>query len=127
MLLGSTVRVVTDAIDAGRFLPITPIHDLILKSHIYDYGFLTVSPGIYLVVAAILLVSLAILKKIEPHGATAVCWLGIVDSAPFAYFTFYWEHRFRSRGFDSGNYSRDNHIAALQKQYLRAYGRSTGT
>ncbi len=65
VLLGSTVRVVTDAIDAGRFLPITPIHDLILKSHIYDYGFLTVSPGIYLVVAAILLVSLAILKKLN--------------------------------------------------------------
>lgn len=60
VLLGSTVRVITDSIDNGKFLPITPIHKLVLDSHIYDYGFLTSSPGIYVVIglAFLLLVSL---------------------------------------------------------------------
>src|SRR3989338_8041275 len=42
VLFGSTLRVVTDSIDAGTFKAITPIHKLILDSHIYDYGYLTV-------------------------------------------------------------------------------------
>ena len=61
VLLGSTIRVVTDSIQNGVFTPITPIHALVLDSHIYDYGYLTVTPGIYVVTAAILLFSMAIL------------------------------------------------------------------
>src|SRR3989338_998799 len=37
VLLGSTMRVVTDSIDNGKFTAITPIHKAILDSHIYDY------------------------------------------------------------------------------------------
>lgn len=76
VLLGSTMRVITDAIDTGAFKPVTPIHQLVLDSHIWDYGYLTVTPGIYIVTAAILLVSMAILylmKRME--------WLGYVGLA----------------------------------------------
>jgi uncharacterized membrane protein len=79
VLLGSTVRVVTDAIDSGVFTPVTPIHALVLSSHIYDYGYFTVSPGIYIVIAALLLlciVVLRIIKKQELLGKVALAlWL----------------------------------------------------
>lgn len=76
VLFGSTVRVVTDSIDTGVFKPITPIHEFVLNSHIWDYGYFTVTPGIYLVTAALLLVSLAILYKMK-----RVEWLGYVGLA----------------------------------------------
>ncbi|MBU0532673.1 DUF63 family protein [Patescibacteria group bacterium] len=65
VLLGSTMRVVTDSIDTGVFKPITPIHEFVLNSHLFDYGYLTVSPGIYIVTAALLFISMAILYKIK--------------------------------------------------------------
>ncbi len=76
VLFGSTVRVVTDAIDSGVFKPVSPLHSLVLNSHIYDYGFLTASPGIYIVTAALLFISMAALysmKKME--------WLWLVGAA----------------------------------------------
>ncbi len=63
VLLGSTMRVITDAIDNGVFQPVTPFHEFVLNSGVYGYGYLTVSPGIYIVTTAILLVSMAILYK----------------------------------------------------------------
>jgi uncharacterized membrane protein len=68
VLLGSTVRVVTDSIDTGVFKPITPIHQMVLDSHIYDYGYFTTTPGIYLVTASILLISIALLHKMKKMG-----------------------------------------------------------
>jgi uncharacterized membrane protein len=65
VLLGATLRSVTDSIDSGIFQPITPIHAFILDSGIYDYGYLTVSPGIYIVTAALLFASMAILYRIK--------------------------------------------------------------
>lgn len=65
VLLGSTLRSVTDSVDNGVFQPITPIHQFILDSGIYDYGYLTVSPGIYIVTAAILLASMAVLYRMK--------------------------------------------------------------
>ncbi|MEM3364513.1 MAG: DUF63 family protein [Candidatus Micrarchaeia archaeon] len=54
ILLGSTVRVVTDSITTGGMQayvgPFRPVYDVILASHIYDYGFLTASPGIFFVI-----------------------------------------------------------------------------
>jgi uncharacterized membrane protein len=79
VLLGSTMRVITDAIDSGVFQPVTPIHQLVLDSGIWEYGYLTVTPGIYVVVAALLLVSMAVLykmKRMELLGYVAlVLWL----------------------------------------------------
>ncbi|MEM3422846.1 MAG: DUF63 family protein [Candidatus Bilamarchaeaceae archaeon] len=63
VLLGSTMRVITDSIDTGVFASITPIHKLILDSHIYDYGFLTVTPGIYIVTAFLFLSSVFLLNR----------------------------------------------------------------
>ncbi len=65
VLFGSTLRVVTDSIDAGVMKPITPVHELVLNSHIYDYGYFTVTPGIYIVVATILLFFMIILYKLK--------------------------------------------------------------
>lgn len=76
VLLGSTMRVVTDAIDTGVFKPVTPIHQFVLDSHILDYGYFTVTPGIYIVTAAILLVSMAVLYKMK-----RIEWLGYVGLA----------------------------------------------
>jgi uncharacterized membrane protein len=65
VLFGSTVRVVTDSIDNGKFLPISPLHELVLGSHIYDYGYLSVTPGIYFVTAALMLGTLAALHLLK--------------------------------------------------------------
>ena len=65
VLFGSTMRVVTDSIENGVFKPVTAIHQLVLDSHLWDYGYLTVTPGIYIVTAALLLVSLAVLHRIK--------------------------------------------------------------
>jgi len=65
VLLGSTLRVVTDSIDTGAFKAVTPVHQMVLDSHVYDYGYLTVTPGIYLVTAFLLFVSIGILYKIK--------------------------------------------------------------
>lgn len=93
ILLGSTVRVVTDAIDAGKFLPITPIHSFVLASHIYDYGFLTASPGIYIVIAAILFLTMSILHVFKRPDLLApvgyALWLpNFLLLVPF--FKFWW-------------------------------------
>ncbi len=67
--LGSTVRVVTDTIDTGVMQaaalansgnPLGALYSAILVSHLFDYGYLTVTPGIYVVtgllaIAAVLL------------------------------------------------------------------------
>jgi uncharacterized membrane protein len=69
ILLGSTMRVVTDSIDtqlmqayaannAGSF--VSGIYSAIISSHALDYGYLTVTPGIYIVTAALFLAVLAI-------------------------------------------------------------------
>lgn len=54
ILLGSTMRVVTDSVDTGRMLGyegfFKPVYDAILTSGIYNYGFLTITPGIYVVI-----------------------------------------------------------------------------
>ncbi len=76
VMLGSTVRVVTDSIDNGRFLDVSPLHGLVLQSHIYDYGYLTVSPGIYIVTAALMLGTLAALCLVKRTG-----WLAYVGLA----------------------------------------------
>jgi uncharacterized membrane protein len=73
VLLGSTVRVITDAIGSGVFKPVTPLHALVLNSHVYDYSLLTASPGIYLVTAGLLFVSMAILYRMKHME-----WLWIV-------------------------------------------------
>ncbi len=77
VLLGSTLRAVTDSIDNGVFQPATQVHQLVLDSHMYDYGYLTVSPGIYIVTAFLLLASMAILYKIKLMGLLADVGLAI--------------------------------------------------
>ncbi|MBM3229942.1 DUF63 family protein [Candidatus Parvarchaeota archaeon] len=73
ILLGPTMRVVTDSIDTGVMQAhagvssgiIGSFYSFILSTHLYDYGFLTSSPGIYFVTAAILFASLFAQKFAE--------------------------------------------------------------
>jgi uncharacterized membrane protein len=65
VLFGSTLRVITDAIDNGVFSGVTFIHQLILDSNVFNYGYLTVSPGIYIVTAFLLFLSIGILNKLD--------------------------------------------------------------
>jgi uncharacterized membrane protein len=65
VLFGSTIRVVTDSIDSGKFLPVSPVHKLVLDSHLWDYGYFTVTPGVYLLTAGLLFASLAVLYKLK--------------------------------------------------------------
>ncbi|MFA5929681.1 MAG: DUF63 family protein [Candidatus Micrarchaeia archaeon] len=67
VLFGSTCRVLTDLSDSGAVAgmavsasPLAPLYAALHSSRIFDYGFLTVTPGIYLVTAALFLLSLAI-------------------------------------------------------------------
>jgi uncharacterized membrane protein len=87
ILLGSTVRVITDSIDtnvmqslASSPSPLYPLYNLILSSHLYDYSFLTTTPGIYIIVGllaiASAIISFHLLKrpKLYPLIALAL-WL----------------------------------------------------
>ncbi len=67
ILLGSTISALKDAISSDEmvFQAITPIHKIILESHIYEYSYLTVTPGIYILTALILFASLGILRLLK--------------------------------------------------------------
>lgn len=74
VLLGSTMRVVTDSIDTGVFKPVTIVHEWMLDSHMYDYpsgvnnsilNYLMVSPGVYLLVSFVLFASIIVLHRIK--------------------------------------------------------------
>ena len=67
VLFGSTCRVVTDLSDAGAIAAaagngglLGGIYSLVQSSGIFSYGYLTVTPGIYAVTAALFLASLAL-------------------------------------------------------------------
>lgn len=77
ILFAATLRVVTDSIDAGVFKPVSVIHKWILDSHIYDYGFWTVSPGVYIITFALFLGSLAILLKMNKRELHKYVGLGL--------------------------------------------------
>ncbi len=79
VLFGSTMRVVTDSINQGVFTPVTFMHKIVLDSHIFDYGYLTVTPGIYVVTAALYLISLYASYKLKkprlPIFIGLILWL----------------------------------------------------
>ncbi len=66
VLLGSTARVLTDLADAGRIAQaanaggwLGALYAAVHSWGIFDYGYLTVTPGIYVVTAALFLCALA--------------------------------------------------------------------
>jgi len=88
VLFGSTARVVTDAVDGGVFTGVTPLHQIILDSGVYNYGFFTVTPGIYMVVAALFLSTFAVLhylKRVEllPYVGLALFAFNFILLLPF--------------------------------------------
>jgi len=82
VLLGSTSRVITDLWDAGliaQAAEASPIYAALYRTRLFEYGYLTVTPGIYIVVAALFLLSLAIGIRIKngrfPLYAGLALWL----------------------------------------------------
>ena len=67
ILFGSTMRVITDAVDTGVMAlhAGNPLVDFVLSSHIYDYGYLTVTPGTYVVVGLITIAAVFGLNRIR--------------------------------------------------------------
>lgn len=94
VLFGSTARVVTDAVDSGAFTAATPLHKIILDSGIYQYSFLTVTPGIYIVVASLLLISISLLHPLRRMGLLKYMGLSLFAFHFFLLLPFlhYWMH-----------------------------------
>jgi len=67
ILLGSSMRVVTDSIDSGRMQGyeglFRPIYDAVISSGAYDYGLITASPGIYVVVGLFAVITMYLSYK----------------------------------------------------------------
>ena len=86
VLFGSSLRVLTDSVDAGVmqktltngsvgfFAPVASFaYPLILRSRLLDYGWLTVTPGIYVVVALLFLTAWALGRAMrKPYWASYV-------------------------------------------------------
>jgi uncharacterized membrane protein len=79
ILFGSTFRVVVDCYDSFHGISraqqyimsnamLAPVYELIGSLHVYDYSVLTVSPGIYIIIALLFFVALLIEKKFGLHA-----------------------------------------------------------
>lgn len=73
VVFGASIRVVTDSVDSGamqKFLEQNPgnamagAYSAVLSSHALDYGAWTVTPGIYVVTAALFLMSILITHRL---------------------------------------------------------------
>ena len=98
ILLGSTARVITDAVDTGVMQLSAgagnPLASLVLNSHIYDYSYLTVTPGIYIVTGLLTLAAVFGFKRmrrpelIAPVGL--MLWLSqLIILAPLLQFWYF--------------------------------------
>ena len=75
VILGSTIRVVTDAtgdVAAGlqnHFLlnssALFGLYDVVGSLHIYDYGFLTATPGIYVIIGSLTFLSILLFNRMK--------------------------------------------------------------
>ncbi len=96
MLFGSTARVITDAVDTGVMVLHrgNPIADFVLNSHIYNYNYLTVTPGIYIVVGLMTIAAVFGLNRLRKPKLLApfgiVLWLSqlILLSPVLTYWSF---------------------------------------
>ncbi len=97
VLFGSTCRVLTDLSDSGAVALMassgSPIYAALVQSGIFAYGFLTVTPGIYLVTAALFLLAIAVGSKMKRDMFAAyaglLLWLPIfLLELPFM--TYWW-------------------------------------
>jgi uncharacterized membrane protein len=84
VLLGSTIRVIADSIYMGNAQQhMGGMFGLVgwaVNSHIYDYSFLTVTPGIYVMTATIVLLSIGISEALK--RPKLLPWIGIVLFVP---------------------------------------------
>lgn len=92
VVFGSSVRVVTDSIDSGAMKAFTDancgssaavMYDSILASHALDYGYWTVTPGIYIVTAALFLSAVLVGEALGRK------WFAAVAGGALALFPIY--------------------------------------
>ncbi len=101
VLFGSTCREVTDLSDAGAIAyaaswqgALGGIYSLLQSSGLFSYGYFTVTPGIYIVTAALFLLSIAIGKAMKndffPTYAGLALWLPcLLLLLPFMSYFYY--------------------------------------
>lgn len=81
ILLGSTMRVVTDSVDTGRMLGyegfFQPVYELILNSGIYNYGFITITPGIYVLIGLFTIVAIYLSYHFKKENYGSYVALGL--------------------------------------------------
>ena len=84
VLLGSTSRVLTDLSDAGAIKAaaisggwVGSIYSALDSSGLFHYGYLTVSPGIYIVTAALFLLSIAVGMRMGNPWFTAFAGMAL--------------------------------------------------
>jgi uncharacterized membrane protein len=69
VLLGSTVRSLVDAADRGSLLSHASSYfgflGFVYETHVYDYGYLTVTPGIYVVVGLLTFSSILVANRLK--------------------------------------------------------------
>ena len=82
VLFGSTARVLVDLSDSGMMAKMalgSPLYASVAASHVFDYGFLTVTPGIYVVTGLLFLISIAAGMAMKnsrfPYYAGILLWL----------------------------------------------------
>lgn len=83
ILLGSTIRSIVDAVDRGAMAAngdaLFGLLGAVQGSHVYDYGYLTVTPGIYVVIGLLTFLSILLANRLKkPMLAPvfgAVLWL----------------------------------------------------
>ncbi|VVB99803.1 Uncharacterised protein [uncultured archaeon] len=86
VLFGSTCRVLTDLSDAGGIASAShwvgilgQVYSLVASSGIFTYGYLTVTPGIYVITALLFIISIALGKAMKndwfPTYAGVALWL----------------------------------------------------
>jgi uncharacterized membrane protein len=85
VLLGSTARVLTDLWDAGAIASaaqsggiLSGVYSALYSTRLFEYSYLTVTPGIYIVVALLFLLSIAIGRAMKmprfPQYAGLALW-----------------------------------------------------
>ncbi|MFH0817031.1 MAG: DUF63 family protein [Candidatus Micrarchaeota archaeon] len=69
ILLGSTVRSIVDAVDRGGMSAhkdaLFGLLGFVQDSHVYDYGYLTVTPGIYIVIGLLTFFSILLANRLK--------------------------------------------------------------
>ena len=134
VLLGSAIRVVTDAVDSGvlqyRFAYeqneiVARLMHVVIFSRVYEYGLLTVTPGIYVVVALLFVCTALLFNRLGKMGLAKYVPLALL--APHALLLLVvgqnWAYAALIAVLAAGAYLAVRHVFAAKKWDLQFLGK----